>query len=333
MRPPADNPVPGPIARTLHELATMDCLIVGYLAALFLLALLRPVPNRAANVACTAVLLLAMLATLVLVRGRVSRHPFGVPLVHRSVAFGTVQASYFLLYDLLPKHLVDERLLRLDVRLFGVEPTLWADQFVTPHRTEWFAFFYYSYFFLLAVHVGAIWLFSRTSRHLDEFALALFSVVIATHLLYFVVPALGPVHYLAGQFGHAFPHGTWYDLVMKTVAAGGAERDVFPSLHTGAPTVLALFSFRHRREWPFKYTWPIITFFTVNIVGATIYLRWHYLVDVVAGLLLAAICVATAGWVTAWETRRRERLGLMPVCPPWPPTHSPEPSGATRPMA
>jgi membrane-associated phospholipid phosphatase len=102
---------------------------------------------------------------------------------------------------------------------------------------------------------------------------------------------------------------------MLTVASGGAQKDIFPSLHTAAPVFLTLFSFRNRRVLPFGYTWPIMAFFAANIMIATLFLRWHWVIDVVAGLVLAWF-----GWwlgvtLTRIETRRRTRLGLPEAWP------------------
>ncbi|HEY5961866.1 MAG TPA: hypothetical protein VIV60_35145, partial [Polyangiaceae bacterium] len=56
-------------------------------------------------------------------------------------------------------------------------------------------------------------------------------------------------------------------------------------------------------------------FFTLNIILATLYLRWHWLIDVVAGLLLASV-----GWwlsvvITDADIRRRTQLGIGPSWP------------------
>ena len=44
---------------------------------------------------------------------------------------------------------------------------------MTPATTEWFAFFYFSYFFVLALHVLPILFASRNARVLAEFAMGM----------------------------------------------------------------------------------------------------------------------------------------------------------------
>ena len=113
---------------------------------------------------------------------------------------------------------------------------------------------------------------------------------------------------MAGHFQHELPHGMWMDMVLSTVATGGAQMDIFPSLHTATPTFIAMFSFRHRNKLPFKYTWPVVVFFAVNIIIATMFLRWHYIIDVVAGLTLATLAVLLSTRLTRIEAGRRFRL-------------------------
>jgi len=64
---------------------------------------------------------------------------------------------------------------------------------------------------------------------------------------------------------------------------------------------------------PFKYTWPILAFCVSQIIVATMFLRWHYLFDIIAGFSLAAFNVLFWGRVIDWELARRDKLGLPPV--------------------
>jgi membrane-associated phospholipid phosphatase len=133
--------------------------------------------------------------------------------------------------------------------------------------------------------------------------------------LYTLVPGFGPYRAIAHLFAHPLPSGYWVDTVMETVKTGGAQKDIFPSIHTAAPTFITLYSFRHRAQSPYRYTWPIMAFFTVNIIIATMFMRWHWLIDVVAGLLLAFISFGLSVVVTRYDLMRRARLRLGPCWP------------------
>jgi hypothetical protein len=198
---------------------------------------------------------------------------------------------------------------------------VWLDRFVSPATTEWFAFFYFFYFLVLTLHVLPMLFSDGDDQVLARFAVGILLVFVPAHLLYMIVPGWGPYWYLKGTFQHELQGGTFWRLVRETVDAGGAQKDIFPSLHTAVPTFLAIFSFRHRRLFPFKYSWPVVALFATQIIIATLFLRWHYLIDVVAGLTLAATASLVSHRIADWERVRRERLGVqpawMPLVYPW----------------
>ncbi len=317
----ARRPKSDALALTLvRNLAFQDWWVIGYFVVLIGAALAGSGPTRDISIQRTSVLLVAELCMLMLVRGHFLRSPLANATLYRLVTAGTVQLSYFVLRALLPvanHHAYDAQLTAIDVRLFGVEPTLWVDRFVSSATTEWFSFFYFGYFFVLGVHFWPIVLFTRDQRRLNRFALSSLLLFCTAHVFYMIVPGYGPYAHLAGSYQHALPHGYWYDVVLKAVAAGGAQKDIFPSLHTAAPTMIAFYSFRNRDILPYKYTWPIISFIAVNIVGATIFLRWHYAIDVVTGLCLAFTSVLVSERLVEWEIGARIARGVEQVWPRW----------------
>lgn len=267
-------------------------------------------------------LIALLVITLIAIRGSLLTHPRVTALSYRIVIYGVVQISYFLLKGLLPlvsDRAYDAELLALDLKVFGFEPALVMDRFVNLYTTEWFAFFYYGYFFVLAFHVLPFLFVARRMKLFAEFGLGLFTVYCVAHVLYMVVPGWGPVRYLASDFQNALVPGFWMERVLEAVNGAGAQKDIFPSLHTAGPLFIVLFSFRHRDKHPFRYSWPITAFFVGNIILATMFLRWHYLIDVVAGITLATGACLGAGWLSAREVARRDRLGLQSIWMPlWP---------------
>ena len=83
-----------------------------------------------------------------------------------------------------------------------------------------------------------------------ELSLGIMAVYCVAHVTYMLVPGFGPFVHFAGSFQHPLEGGFWWGCVQKTVSAGGAFKDIFPSLHTGAATVLARVSLRHPRLSP-----------------------------------------------------------------------------------
>ena len=71
--------------------------------------------------------------------------------------------------------------------------------------------------------------------------------------------------------------------------AEGLTRDCFPSGHTEI-TLLAVYYARRFHPKIFRFFLPL----GIAIVMSTVYLRYHYVVDVVAGALLALAVVLSA---------------------------------------
>ncbi|MEI9939353.1 MAG: phosphatase PAP2 family protein [Pseudomonadota bacterium] len=305
--------------RTLRETAIHDFAVFAFLLALN--GAVLGTPESAERSFClvrTGGLFLAFLISILLVRGRLLKRSWVAALVYRLGIYGVVQVSYFFLKHVLPlvnTTTLDRKLYELDLSLFHFEPAMAWDRYVNPATTEWFSFFYFGYFLLMAVHVVPLLFFGRRKQIVGEFTFAILLMFSIGHSLYMVVPGYGPYRAMADAFQHPLPDGLWHNLVMNAVHSGGALMDIFPSLHTGAPTVLAFFSYRNRKEMPFRYTWPFVTFCTVNIIIATMFLRWHYLIDVIAGFSIAIGAVLLSRPVVRWEIARRKREGLGELWP------------------
>jgi hypothetical protein len=294
--------------------------MITYLVLTLAALLLGQGAHRSSCIKRVAADLGVYLFVLALCRGSVLRpSSVGSALIYRTAVLGTLLSSYLQLSEILPvvaPWSVDGRIYALDMRLFGFEPSVYFDRFVTRGTTEWFAFFYFLYFLILCVHVLPMVYWQGDPRLLGRFATGALLMFLSAHLLYMLVPGYGPFWYLRDSFHHELSGGPFLRLVHQTVDAGGAQKDIFPSLHTAGPTFIAIFSFRHRKLIPFRYSWPVVAFLATQIIIATMFLRWHYLIDVIAGLTLAATASLLGQRISDWEHAKRQRLGLQPVWSP-----------------
>lgn len=314
---PLITPADGFLLRLWKSLAAQDFLIAIYFALMLFAVLTAKGPGADESIRTVLIDIACFAAGMLLTRGGILRPgSLANGLVYRFTLFLCVFLSYFQLRSILPAvspHSLDADLLAFDLRVFGVEPSIAWDRYVTPHTTEWFAFFYFGYFFLLSAHVVPIMLLGKNRVRVAHFALGIFMVFCTGHLLYMVVPGWGPYRQLAGQFEHPLEGGLFWRLVRATVDAGGSQKDIFPSLHTATPTYFAIYSYIHRRVFPFRFTWPFMAFAATQIIIATMFLRWHYLIDIIAGITLATTAALLSRRIVLWETARRERQGLPPI--------------------
>ena len=315
-------PLGGNAAATywLRNFASQDWLLVGYLTALLVALAFGKGQGRDSCMLHVSADLGFYLFVIALIRGPVLRWgTTASSLIYRTAVIGALLSSFFQLREILPAvspWTDDAHIFAFDLRVFGVEPSVWLDQYVTPKTTEWFAFFYFLYFLILSVHVLPLVYWQRDTQLLARFATGMLLIFCTAHLVYMIVPGFGPYWYLKGTFHHELQGGSFWRLVREAVEAGGAQKDIFPSLHTAVPTYFAIFSFRHRRLSPFKFWWPVIAFLATQIIIATMFLRWHYLIDVVAGVVFAATGSLLGHAIADWERAKRERLGLQPVWTP-----------------
>jgi len=108
---------------------------------------------------------------------------------------------------------------------------------------------------------------------------------------YMLMPAVGPVDELGSRTG-----GWLTNTGGSIIAQRGNGVDVFPSIHMAASLYLLLFDFKHRRN---HFWWVLAP--TVGLWISTVYLRYHYGVDLIAGIILALGCV----WLTRWFAESR----------------------------
>ena len=272
----------------LHNMALQDFVMVGFHSFMWLRVMMAP-DSADATIArsYTFALLAASLGTLLLTRGEMMGPGPARAVVYRIGMLIPMVGSYFTLKWLLPAlqlNLLDEQLLRLDELLFGFTPAYYLDRFVNPGTVEWFSFFYYSYFYLIGFYLLTSMIFD-TKRRLKEITFGAMAIVAIGHCLYVLVPGVGP--YMGYPFQNELSGGFFWQQVIQAVAAAGAQLDIFPSLHTAYPVFFTLHAYRYRRHNPFRYLWIPTAFVAANIVIATVFLRWHYGIDVVAGICLA----------------------------------------------
>lgn len=308
--PPPSDAVPGVLRVALHNMALQDFIMLGFHTLMWLKAMMAP-DSTDTSIArgSTFVLVSATVVTLLLTRGAILSAGPVRAMAYRLGMFGPMLCSYFtlraMLHGLQPV-LLDSALLHIDQFIFGVTPSAFLDQFVTHGTVEWFSFFYYGYFFILGVHLLGSLFFDEGRRNFEILFGAMLVVTIG-HTVYTLVPGEGPFAHFPELFQNELSvGGFWWRQVSTAVSAGGAQYDIFPSLHTAYPSFFALHAFRHRRTWPYKYSWPLNAFVAVNIMIATLFLRWHYGIDVIAGLLLAFSAQRLAMVAYRAESSRRD---------------------------
>jgi len=189
----------------------------------------------------------------------------------------------------------DPALLRIDRALFGETPAFVLQRFEKPWLTTALAFCYLLHLVLPPVLATVLYIHDRLAFR--AFLLTILVASIIGFAGYAAVPAVGPGSYYADAFAHPLA-GSVSRGVLAIVDAARAPRDVFPSLHIAISTLVLLFARRAGRAW----FWLMLPLVMGNWM-ATVYLRYHYMIDVIAGWAAAAIAYAVADALLRLERR------------------------------
>jgi membrane-associated phospholipid phosphatase len=217
--------------------------------------------------------------------------------------FLLLSACYFSLYSNLMlrvnPHTADAFLAGIDARIFGAQPSLALQPFIHPWLTDFMSVVYFS--FVLYFPGVALWLYLRKEHQaFRRLMMGYLTLILLGVISYLAVPAVGPETFFASSYtsdlhGQAMSHGV--EFIMKNARVG---HDCFPSLHVGIPLLLALYL----RDFKRKLFIPAVVYVGL-MCGATIYLRYHYVVDVAAAFIYAPVAYRLNNFVLSrWPGER-----------------------------
>ena len=212
------------------------------------------------------------------------------------------------LQHVLFKQWFDDFLISMEASITGTEMSIYLQQFITPSLTEWMMFCYVIYIVLLPLtaylcyrHAG------RTAG--EQYLLNLAAVNIICYSGFILLPVKSPLFYMPDVYSVPLDGGifTWCGEWIRANQhyPGGA----LPSPHAAAGTIMLFSIFRFARRYVYLYL-PII----LTIYVATVYGRYHYSWDILAGIstavLVTRITPSIRTKVVLWESfiRRKSLL-------------------------
>ena len=195
----------------------------------------------------------------------------------------------------------DGWLIAADRFLLGTDATRFFEALQSPLFGTILTVFYALYFFhpiVLAalVYADDVRSHGRPGKRFLRLGFLLVLTFYVSYAGYFAVPAVGPrfaLEYSApvvrGPLGQAI------DAVLEWAETN--KRDIFPSGHTMVVTLVLIEAARRSRK-----TFLGFLFFAIPLYVATVYGRYHYLVDVLVGFALTPLVL----WLGETWLRRRE---------------------------
>ena len=289
---------------TLSHLRALDALVVLFLFGLALLSLATGNPGGGAlilpgvNVAIAAAIFIVNRTAAAAENRllRIVRDFYPVPMIF--VIFKEVH----IIIQSMGRSDYDAAFIAIDRWMFGADPTVWMARFAHPALTELMQISYTSYYFIMIV-LG-VELYRRDSRGIFSFVVfAIMYGFFLSYIGYILFPGVGPRFTLHdfGSINTELPGLFLTNFLRDAInagesispgmpdAVGFAQRDVFPSGHTQMTLLTIFFSWKYGLR-----SRHVVTVLGALLIVSTVYLRYHYVIDLVGGAAFMALTVLTA---------------------------------------
>ena len=236
----------------------------------------------------------------------------GVPLRHRSVG-GFFRDAYpiasvvFLYWELRYLALLftdgyhDDVILWLEEAIFGEQLAMTlSERFPFFWLSELMHFFYASYWFLLPLALVLLYVRGNL-RGFRSLIFAETLVYFGCYLVFMFWPVTGP-HYQFPAISGELADGAMYKWVHWMLEDGGSKGAAFPSSHVAVAVAVCLVTWRVDR-----FVWALTLPLVIGLTISTVYGRFHYGLDALAGILAAVVLVWLARRLQAWLEQRPGR--------------------------
>jgi len=195
---------------------------------------------------------------------------------------------------------LDRWLIEFDYRFARVHPSVWLARFSNPALNDFMQFAYMTYFLFLSILPAILY----AERKHFAFWNVMVSTAAAHYSVYVIavlLPVESPYYSLASIQTRPLTGGGATALIEFIERFGRVHGAAFPSAHVAGSMVAICASWRYRR-WLF---WTCLPFFASMCV-ATVYGRYHYIADVLAGIVVAGIGFLAGNWLM-------QRKGAIPA--------------------
>jgi membrane-associated phospholipid phosphatase len=291
--------------RAHSYLLAADLILLVANAAMFVAAMLSSTPlTERAVIGAGHVLVMGLVFALA--RADRPEAPRGlIGFVHDWVPTLILVAMYFELSVIIPHlnpyddHRLDKALQAFDVRVLGDPPKFFAS-LGARWLSDVLACCYVVYYPLLIV--VPIALYARGDlQNFRTTAAIIMTAFVMTYTCYALFPALGPHSLFDGPRAPVLDgYGIAKHVYAMTHDVRGEPPDAFPSGHAMVGMLGPAMAWRFYR--PLFLGLMVVG---VGIVLATLYLRYHYLLDVAAGLMLAPVAWKLGTWIDRrWNERQ-----------------------------
>lgn len=222
----------------------------------------------------------------------------------------------YLMVDPIRGIIYDDILIQIDRYIFSADPTVELYKIANPYLTELLQIVYGTFFFLPVI-LGIDLILRDKSEEFHRAAFVIVYGFILSFIGYLLVPAIGPRFTLHNfETNNIEMPGLFLTNILREIVNSGesipfgtlnpaevVQRDAFPSGHTQITLLVMYLSVKFKSR--FKY------FFLINgtlLIFATVYLRYHYVVDLLGGIVFMIFTIWSGNYIYTWWNKKQKIL-------------------------
>jgi membrane-associated phospholipid phosphatase len=198
--------------------------------------------------------------------------------------FGAVDKLQMLIHG----QWMDDYVLDFEQWVFGLQPTLWIEDYISKPLTEWMMFSYVIYVPMYPVLCGIIY-YLRGELAMEDYFFTLGFTNILCDIGFILFPVASPMYHIKQLYTVPLDGWIWTYLgecMRKYLHFAGGS---IPSPHTAAATIMWIMAYRYHRP-----SFWILTPIVLSLYISTFYCRYHYITDAVVGIAVAFLALAIA---------------------------------------
>jgi membrane-associated phospholipid phosphatase len=158
------------------------------------------------------------------------------------------------------------------------------EQYSNPVLVEYLQIVYGTFYFLPLILVLIL---CKRKEH-DNVNFFIYIIVLGfyiSYITYFIVPAIGP-RFTLDHLQRSPVTGLWLtQFIIDTLNfLENIQRDAFPSGHTEMTILTMIYAWRFSKKY-----FSVLMIIGTSMIFSTVFLRYHYVIDVIAGALLASV--------------------------------------------
>lgn len=209
------------------------------------------------------------------------------------ISYNTVQVFI----EIVHPQLYDSVVANWDMQVFGFHACQQLYAISNPILTEYLQLCYFSYYFV-AIALGVELFFKDGGKYFEQYLRYIVFSFIFLFMLYYALPVLGPRFYLYdfSQLSSDLP-GLFFTEPMRHIINVGCNvpdpsnftfaqvnPDCVPSGHTWIELIMLVMAFKSKSR--LRWFYLVIG---AGLIFSTLYLRYHYLFDLLLGVLFFLI--------------------------------------------